>query len=80
VAKNDPFGIYTLFEDNSAVIQAPNGRTLSTIYPPPTAKTVMFIYYCMTLNRVFILLTSGTLCIYKIDRDTAILEKMQYPS
>ena len=31
------------------------------------------------LKRVFILLASGTLCIYRADRDTAILEKLQYP-
>lgn len=29
---------------------------------------------------MFLLLTSGTICVYKIDRDTAILEKMQYPN
>lgn len=64
------------------MIQNPTqgGKTISTIYPPPTAKEVMFISYCMTLKRMFILLTSGTLCIYKIDRDTAILEKLQYPN
>lgn len=79
---NNPFAIFTLFKDNSAVIQNPydSGRTLSTIYPPPTAKEVMFIEYCMTLKRMFVLLTSGTLCIYKIDKDTAILEKLQYPN
>jgi hypothetical protein len=53
---------------------------VSTIYPPPTAKAVMFIEYCMPLKRVFVLLTSGTLCIYRIDRETAILEKLQYPN
>ncbi|CDW78455.1 wd repeat-containing protein 87 [Stylonychia lemnae] len=81
IKTNDPFAVFTLFKDNSALIQNPNtGKTLSTIYPPPTAKEVMFISYCMTLKRMFILLTSGTLCIYKIDRDTAILEKLQYPN
>jgi hypothetical protein len=29
---------------------------------------------------MFLLLASGTLCIYRVDRDTAILEKLQYPS
>ena len=75
---NEPFAVFTLFKDNSAMIQSPlqGGKTISTIYPPPTAKEVMFISFCMTLKRMFILLTSGTLCIYKIDRDTAILEKL----
>ena len=62
------------------MMQTPAGRTLSTIYPPPTAKEVMFIQYCMSLQRMFILLTSGTLCVYRIDKDTAILEKLQYPN
>ena len=29
---------------------------------------------------MFLLLASGTLCIYRVDRDTAILEKLQYPA
>jgi hypothetical protein len=42
---NNPFAVFTLFKDNSAIIQNPNnhGRTISTIFPPPTAKEVMFI-------------------------------------
>ncbi len=75
---NAPFAIATLFGDNSTVIQDPDGRTLSIIYPPPTAKAVANIAYCMSLSRMFILLETGALCIYKIDRDTAILEKLQY--
>ena len=74
-----PFAICTLFKDNSAVIQEPvSGKTLSTIYPPPTAKEVSYIGYSITLERVLIMLESGTLCVYKIDKDTAILEKIQY--
>lgn len=56
------------------------GKTLSTIYPPPTAKEVIGIGYSSVLKRMFILLASGTLCIYRADRDTAILEKLQYPN
>jgi hypothetical protein len=56
------------------------GRTLSTIYPPPTAKEVISIGFSQLLKRMFLLLASGTLCIYRVDRDTAILEKLQYPS
>jgi hypothetical protein len=52
------------------------GKTLSTIYPPPTAKEVIGIGYSSVLKRMFILLASGTLCIYRADRDTAILEKL----
>jgi len=72
-----PFAVFTLFQDNSTQIQDPKTcTTLSTIYPPPTAKAVMFIEYCIPLERIFILLTSGTLCVYRIDRETAILEKL----
>jgi len=53
--------------------------TLSTIYPPPGAKDVMFMGYCMNKDRVFILLTTGTLCIYRFDEgQTAILEKLMH--
>lgn len=78
--KNNPFAMFTLFQDNSVVLQLPqseNPMTISTIYPPPTAKEIKYIHYCINTRRVFILLTSGTLCIYKVDRDTAILEKLQ---
>jgi hypothetical protein len=56
------------------------GRSISTIYPPPTAKEVIQICFNTTLKRMFLLLASGTLCIYRVDRDTAILEKLQYPN
>ena len=73
---NNAMALYTLCDDNSVLIQSPTGKQLSTIYPPPTAKSVACLSYCMSLNRMFILLASGTLCIYKIDKETAILEKL----
>ncbi len=76
--------IFTLFKDNSAMMQSsiPEtlGRSISTIYPPPTAKEVTFISYHSTIKRMFLLLASGTLCIYRVDKDTAILEKLQTPN
>ena len=76
--------VYTLFKDNSAMLQSSAmdtlGRSISTIYPPPTAKEVIQICFNTTLKRMFLLLASGTLCIYRVDRDTAILEKLQYPN
>jgi hypothetical protein len=72
--------VFTLFKDNSAFVQSSEtdslGRTISTIYPPPTAKEVICIAYNAILKRMFLLLASGTLCIYRVDRDTAILEKL----
>ena len=50
---------------------------ISTIYPPPTAKNVVFLGYCMNLDRIFLMLVSGTICVYRINQaETAILEKM----
>ena len=62
--------IMTLFSDNSIQLQLADSvdpQTLSTIYPPPGAKDVMFVGYCMNKDRVFILLLTGTLCIYRFD-------------
>lgn len=72
--------IYIMCEDNSTLIYEPNGKQISTIYPPPTAKELLVVEYSMFLNRFFILLASGTICIYKFDKETAILEKLQYPN
>jgi hypothetical protein len=78
--KDETDAVFTLFKDNSAVLQSSStdalGRTISTIYPPPTAKEVIQIVFNCVLKRMFLLLASGTLCIYRVDRDTAILEKL----
>lgn len=80
MAYDEADAVFTLFKDNSAVLQSANmdvlGRTISTIYPPPTAKEVVAIGFSSMLRRMFLLLASGTLCIYRVDRDTAILEKL----
>jgi hypothetical protein len=34
----------------------------------------------MSDNRFYLLLDSGTLCIYNFEKETAILEKIQYPN
>lgn len=76
--------IMTLFSDNSVSFQTSskeNPREISTIYPPPTAKEVVFMNYCMNLERVFLMLISGALCIYRLNEaGTAILEKVQHPN
>lgn len=76
--------IMTLFSDNSVSFQTNNredSKEVSTIYPPPTAKEVVFIQYCMNLGRVFLMLISGALCIYRVNEaGTAILERMQHPN
>ena len=77
---NSPLAIYIQCEDNSVMIYRPDGKQISTIYPPPTAKELKAVEYSMALNRFIILLKSGTLCVYKFDKETAILEKLQYPN
>ena len=48
---------------------------ISTIYPPPGAKEVIFMGYCMNLDKIFLVLVSGTICVYRIDEtNTSILE------
>jgi hypothetical protein len=76
ISINNTSAVFTLCEDNSAIVQNATGKQLSTIYPPPTAKTVVNVSYCMSLGKVFILLASGTICIYNIEKETAILEKL----
>jgi hypothetical protein len=50
---------------------------ISTIFPPPSAKEVVFLSYNMNIDRIFLMLVNGTLCIYRINEaGTAILEKM----
>lgn len=52
---------------------------MSTIYPPPTAKELRVIEYSIKLKKIFILLASGTICVYSFDQETALLEKLQRP-
>jgi len=72
----------TLFSDNSVQLQASNRDDpyqISTIYPPPGAKEVMFLGYCMNLQRIFLVLVTGSVCVYRIDKgETSILEKLLY--
>jgi len=74
--------VMTLFSDNSVSLQSSDridSRVISTIYPPPTAKEVSFVSYCMNLDRIFLMLVNGTICVYRInDADTAILEKVSH--
>jgi WD40 repeat protein len=78
--KNTADTVMTLFSDNSVHLQSSDrvdSKMISTIYPPPTAKNVVFLGYCMNLDRIFLMLVSGTICVYRINQaETAILEKM----
>ena len=67
-----------LGEDNSVVIYDLNTKIKCIIYPPPTAADVKQLVYSKDLHRVILLLFSGTICVYKIDGDTGLLEKIIY--
>jgi hypothetical protein len=67
----------TLFSDNSVSFQSSNRENpfvISTIYPPPGAREVMFLGYCCNIDRIFIVLESGTICVYRIDDNVTVLE------
>lgn len=76
---NNPFAVYILCDDNSALLFRPDGKQISTIYPPPTAKELRIMEYSIMLKKIFILLASGTICVYSFDQETAMLEKLQRP-
>lgn len=66
------------FDNNSMLLLWPeDGTVKSTIYPPPTPTAIQHLVFCMALNRVFLLLGSGSLCVYKVhNRETATLDKL----
>lgn len=66
------------FDNNSTLLLWPeDGSIKSIVYPPPTPTTISQVIYCMSLRRVFLLLASGSLCVYKVhNRETATLDKL----
>lgn len=65
----------------------------STVYPPPTSAEVNRVFYCMSIQRMFLFLTNkemsttggiqtfnysnGQICVYNVEGVTGKLEKMQ---
>lgn len=66
------------FDNNSTLLLWPeDGSIKSIVYPPPTPTSIAQVIYCMSLRRVFLLLASGSLCVYKVhNRETATLDKL----
>ena len=62
--------------DNSAFIQRVGEQHKCTLYPPPSAQKIATVKHSIALNRVVVLLTNCSLCVYKIHRETALLEKI----
>jgi WD40 repeat protein len=68
----------SLCEDNSAIIKnvADNQTPKSTLYPPPSAQLIAKVVYSQVFDRVITLLSSSALCVYKRQKETALLEKV----
>jgi len=71
-------------QDNSAIIKdiacSAAAYDKTTLYPPPSAQTIKKIVYSTVLDRLVLLLSSSTVCIYKRVKETALLEKILDPS
>lgn len=75
--ENNPDSLFISFNDNSIVLLNPIDQSIKcTIYPPPTPAEVIKTFYCMSIQRMFLMLKTGSICIYKIDRETGTLESL----
>ena len=75
---NSPDSLYIRFKDNSVVLLNPVDQSIKcTIYPPPTPAEVIKVFYCMSIQRMFLMLKTGSICIYKIDKETGTLESLR---
>jgi len=62
--------------DNSAFIQRPNQNFKCTLYPPPSAQKIEVIKHSILLDRVIVLLSNCSICMYKCENETALLEQI----
>ncbi|CDW84829.1 UNKNOWN [Stylonychia lemnae] len=68
-------------EDNTVFVQdIETQRIQSTIFPPPTAQQTIAIFHSHKLNRLLVLLITGSICIYQFEKETALLERIQQPN
>ena len=86
---NSPKNLFISFNDNSIVLLDPKEYSEKdkhmkkpniTIYPPPTPAEVIKVFYCTSIQRMFLLLAGAigaALCVYKIEEETGTLEKLQ---
>ncbi|CAG9319560.1 unnamed protein product [Blepharisma stoltei] len=70
--------IGVLSEDNSVILYDLTGKLVTTIYPPPTANDVKEMFYIKEIDRVLLLLYSGSMCIFRYEGETGLLEKIIY--
>lgn len=72
----------SICSDNSAFIQQVRSFPMvsddqkCTLYPPPSAQKIAAVKHSIALNRIIVLLTNCSLCVYKAHRETALLEKI----
>lgn len=67
--------ITAIGEDNSIVLYKA-GKVATTIYPPPSAHDLRDIVFVNELKRVIVLLDSGVICLFSIEGETGLLERM----
>lgn len=76
---NDPSALFISFDDDSIVLLNPSEPDviLSTIYPPPTCNKVVKVFHCTSIQRMFLLLATGSICVYNVEKETGTLEKLK---
>ena len=62
-------------EDNSIVLYE-SGKVITTIYPPPSAHDLKDVFFLESSKRVLVLLDSGVICLFSIEGETGLLERM----
>ena len=74
-----------LMEDNSAFMkqiaqdESKVDLQKATLYPPPSAQVMQSICYSLVLNRFVVMLANSTMCIYKQQKEIALLEYVLEP-
>lgn len=70
--------IGVLGEDNSVILYSTAGHVVTTVYPPPTANDVKDIFYIDEIQRLLLLLYSGSICLFKCEGETGLLVQIIY--
>lgn len=73
---NCPFGFCSLGSDNSVSVISVEGhaeKLISTVYPPPKATDIQNVMYFVNDKRMLLLTNDGTIFIYSITKETAVL-------
>ena len=76
---NNPYALFISFDDDSIVLLNPlePDVIISTIYPPPTSNQVVKVFYCTSIQRMFLLLKTGSICVYHVEKETGTLEQLK---